>query len=144
MSLGAQLGIPGERLAATVTRLNEFAATGVDLDFHRGETDIERYYGDALVKPNPCLVPLVEPPFLCDRGQPWRNRNQGGLQTAASARAFSESGAVLPGLYALGNCSTSVMGHTYRGAGATLSAFATFGYIAARHATNGEVTESGS
>jgi len=45
-----------------------------------------------------------------------------------------ENGDAIPGLYAIGNCSASVMGHTYPGAGATLGPATTFGYIAARHA----------
>jgi 3-oxosteroid 1-dehydrogenase len=47
---------------------------------------------------------------------------------------LKESGEVIPGLYAVGNCSASVMGHSYPGAGSTLGPATTFGYIAAHHA----------
>lgn len=134
-ALAAQLGMSSDTLTATVDRLNEFARTGVDLDFHRGETEIERYYGDARVEPNPCLAPLRRPPFYAIEVHPGEIGTKGGLRTDASARVLTEAGAVIPGLYAFGNCSASVMGRTYPGAGATLSAAATFGYVAARHAT---------
>jgi 3-oxosteroid 1-dehydrogenase len=133
-ALAAQLGIDAEGLSATVARLNEYARTGVDLDFHRGETHIERYYGDERVEPNPCLAPLSKPPFYAIEVNPGEIGTKGGLQTDASARVLAQSGQVIPGLYAFGNCSASVMGRTYPGAGATLSAAATFGYIAAKHA----------
>jgi 3-oxosteroid 1-dehydrogenase len=45
-----------------------------------------------------------------------------------------EAGEVIPGLYAIGNCSASAMGHTYPGPGSTLGPATTFGYVAAHHA----------
>jgi 3-oxosteroid 1-dehydrogenase len=134
--LAALLDIDAKGLTATVEKLNEYARSGVDLEFHRGETDIERYYGDARVTPNPCLAPLEAPPFYALEVNPGEIGTKGGLQTDASARVLRESGEVIPGLYAFGNCSASVMGRSYPGAGATLSAAATFGYIAARHVTS--------
>jgi 3-oxosteroid 1-dehydrogenase len=38
---------------------------------------------------------------------------------------------VIAGLYAAGNASSAVMGHTYAGPGATIGPALTFGYLAA-------------
>ncbi len=40
-------------------------------------------------------------------------------------------GSVIDGLYAAGNCSSAVMGHTYAGPGATIGPAMVFGYLAA-------------
>jgi 3-oxosteroid 1-dehydrogenase len=40
---------------------------------------------------------------------------------------------VIDGLYAAGNASTPVMGHTYPGPGGTIGPAMTFGYLAALH-----------
>jgi 3-oxosteroid 1-dehydrogenase len=44
-----------------------------------------------------------------------------------------EDGSVIDGLYAAGNASAPVMGHTYAGPGATIGPAITFGYLAALH-----------
>ena len=48
-------GLPVDALTATVERFNGFARSGVDEDFHRGESAYDRYYGDPTNKPNPNL-----------------------------------------------------------------------------------------
>ena len=56
---------------------------------------------------------------------------KGGLRTDERARVLRADGSPIPGLYAAGNASASVMGHSYAGAGATIGPAMTFGYIAA-------------
>ena len=91
----------------------------------------ERYYSDPSVKPNPCLGPIVKPPFYAARLDAGELGTKGGLLADESARVLREDGSVIEGLYAIGNCSAALMGRTYAGPGATLGPAMTFGYIAA-------------
>ena len=56
---------------------------------------------------------------------------KGGLVTDERARVLRPDGSVIEGLYAAGNASSAVMGHTYAGPGATIGPAMTFGYLAA-------------
>jgi 3-oxosteroid 1-dehydrogenase len=127
-------GIDAEGLAETVERFNGFARTGVDLDFHRGESAYNHYYGDPTVKPNPNLAPLARAPFYAVALYPGDVGTAGGIVADENARALREDGSVIPGLYVTGNSSAAVVGRCYPGAGASVGPSMTFGYIAARHA----------
>ena len=133
-ALASRLGVDPQGLRETVTRFNEQAPGGVDLDFHRGETAFDRFYGDPTVEPNPCMAPIDAAPFYGMEVFPGELGTKGGLRTDAQARVLREDGSPIEGLYATGNCSASVMGRTYPGPGSTLGPTTTFGYIAARHA----------
>ncbi|SHM60564.1 3-oxosteroid 1-dehydrogenase [Cryptosporangium aurantiacum] len=129
--LAEKIGVPAEALEQTVARFNGFASTGKDLDFGRGESAYDRYYGDPRVKPNPCLAELVKPPFHAVKIVPGDLGTKGGLVTDERSRVLREDGSVIPGLYAAGNTSAQVMGRTYAGPGATLGPAMTSGYLAA-------------
>lgn len=131
-ALAAQIGVDAQGLAETVTRMNEYAKTGVDTDFGKGNNAFDRYYADPKVTPNPCLAPIVDAPFYAVRLYPGEIGTKGGLLTDEAARVLRADGSVIRGLYAVGNCSAAVMGKTYAGAGATLGPAMTFGYLAAR------------
>ena len=128
--LAEKLGVPAESLSATVTRFNAFAEKGVDEDFGRGKSHYDRYYGDPTVKPNPCLAALVQGPFYAAEIVPGDLGTKGGLVTDTAARVLREDGSAIEGLYASGNSSVPVMGHTYAGPGATIGPALTFGYLA--------------
>jgi 3-oxosteroid 1-dehydrogenase len=130
-SLAAQAGIDADGLSASVGRFNAFCAAGVDEDFRRGDSAYDRYYGDPRVRPNPNLYPLARPPFYAARIVPGDLGTKGGLRTDERARVLRPDGSVIAGLYAAGNASAPVMGHSYAGAGATIGPAMTFGYIAA-------------
>ena len=53
--LATKAGLPVDEFTATVDRFNGFARSGVDADYHRGESAYDRYYGDPTNKPNPNL-----------------------------------------------------------------------------------------
>lgn len=132
--LATLLGVDPEGLKESVRKNDKYARTGIDLDFQRGETIYDRYYGDAKVEPNPCIGPIDTPPYYAIEVFPGEVGTKGGLTVDARARVLTEAGEVIGGLYAIGNCSSSVMGRSYPGAGATIGPAMAFGYIAASDA----------
>jgi succinate dehydrogenase/fumarate reductase flavoprotein subunit len=132
--LADRIGVDATALQATVARHNEFARTGVDTDFGKGETELNRFNGDAEHRPNPCLGRLETPPFYALTVWPADIAVSAGLATDANARVRSTDGQLIPGLYACGNDMASVMGGSYPGPGTTLGPAIVFAYRAARHA----------
>lgn len=118
----------------TAERVAHFSKIGVDEDFAKGGNAYDRYYGDQTIKPNPCLAPLAKPPFYAFPVKPGDIGTKGGVDVDVNGQAMDTAGNPINGLYAIGNTSSSVMGHTYPGAGSTLGPAMTFGYVAARHA----------
>ena len=114
---------------------------GVDEDFHRGESAYDKYYSDPRVKPNPSLHTIDQAPFYAVKIVPGDLGTKGGLVTDERARVLRPDGSVIAGLYAAGNVSSAVMGHTYAGPGATIGPALAFGYLAAEDiaASVGEV-----
>lgn len=131
-ALAGKIGVDVNGLKATITDMNGFAEKGVDPQFGKGITSIDRYYSDPSVKPNSCLGPIVKAPFYAVQMYPGEIGTKGGLVTDPQARVLREDGSVIAGLYAVGNTSAPVMGATYPGAGSTLGPAMTFGYVAAR------------
>jgi len=132
--LAEKLGVDVENLQNTVTRFNEMARAGKDLDFGRGESAADRYYGDDRVGPNPCMAPLDKAPYYAIPLFPGDLGTKGGLVTDTTARVLKEDGQVIPGLYAAGNSSASIMGRTYPGAGGTIGPALCYGFLAAEAA----------
>ena len=54
--------LSAKAVAETVERFNGFARSGVDEDFHRGDSAYDKYYSDPTVKPNPNLGSIEKPP----------------------------------------------------------------------------------
>jgi len=134
--LAGKLGIDAANLEQTVLRFNQFAKTGKDLDFHRGDSVYDRVYSDPRVKPNPNLGEITQPPFFAVKVWPGDLGTKGGLLTNECAQVLREDGSSVPGLYAAGNTSASVMGRTYPGPGSTIGPAMVFGMIAGRHAAS--------
>ena len=141
--LAAQIDVPPGALTETVRRFNGFAETGVDADFHRGESAYDKYYSDPTVKPNPSLHVIDQAPFYAVKIVPGDLGTKGGLVTDERARVVRADGSVVTGLYAAGNCSAAVMGRTYAGPGATIGPALTFGYLAAETIAEEAVTALG-
>jgi 3-oxosteroid 1-dehydrogenase len=130
--LARQTGIDGQGLATSIKAMNEYALTGKDLEFGRGDSTYDRYYGDPTVTPNPCLAPIAEPPYYAMRVDPGDFATHGGLATNPNAQVLNGRGDPIPGLYAIGNTAGAIL-PTYPGPGATLGPAMTFGWQAAKH-----------
>ncbi len=130
--LAEKVGIDPDGLEATVERFNGYAETGKDLELERGDSVYDRYYGDPRVEPNPCLGPVIKPPFYAMRIDPGDFGTQGGMVVTPDAQVLKEDDIPIAGLYAIGNCSAPVLPN-YPGPGSTLGPSMTFGYQAAKH-----------
>ncbi|CAK7200803.1 hypothetical protein SEUCBS139899_003502 [Sporothrix eucalyptigena] len=134
--LAAALGIDAAGLQETQKRFNGFVDKGVDEDFARGTSVYDYYLGDpAYGNKNRNLGKIEKGPFYAVKIWPGDLGTKGGVLTDELGRALKETSAgqyeVIPGLYAAGNSSASVMGRTYPGAGSTLGPGLTFAWIAA-------------
>ena len=131
--LAGQAGIDAKGLEMTVAEFNKHAVDGRDPAFGKGTRAYNRYQGDALHGPNPCVAPLEHAPYYAIKLVIGDLGTYAGIKTDASARALNANGQPIAGLYAVGNDMTSIMGGNYPGAGITLGPALTFGYIAGRH-----------
>lgn len=128
-----QAGLPWATLKQTIENFNKHAKVGKDPEFLRGDDPYDCYYGDPKVKPNPTLRALDKGPFYAFPVYPGDIGTNGGLVINENAQVVGKDGNPIPGLYAAGNTTASVMGYSYPAAGATLGPAMTFGYLAARH-----------
>jgi 3-oxosteroid 1-dehydrogenase len=131
-----------DKLIASVTRFNEFARKGKDEDFHRGERAYDNFYADPTHKPSSTLGTLERGPFYAYRFYPGDIGTTGGAVTDVHARVLKEDGTAIPGLYATGNSTASVMGRAYPGGGSCVGPSFLWGYVAARHAMSATNAES--
>jgi hypothetical protein len=138
--LARRIGLQPASLAVTVARFNGFAQSGVDADFGRGNNIYDRNNGDAAHYPNPCLGPIVTPPFFALAVLPTPLSTSLGLRADANARACDAEGKPIRGLYVCGNDMQSAFGGEYPGAGAQLGQAMTFAWVAARHAAGVELS----
>ena len=141
-ALARVCGIDPAGLGETVARFNANAVRGVDPDFARGQNAYNRANGDAGHHPNPALGPLATSPFFALRIVPGDLGTFYGLDTTPDAQVRDINGQAIPGLYAVGNDMASVMGGAYIGAGITIGAAMTFGYVAAKHMAAQEPQEN--
>jgi 3-oxosteroid 1-dehydrogenase len=129
--LAEQLGIEPGALARTFERFNGFARSGIDEDFHRGDDEWDRRWGDPSQTPNPTLGTLERAPFYALRIHAGALATRGGLRVNRHGQVLSAlpGRGPIPGLYAAGNSSNAGPAMAYPGPGATIGAAMTFGYI---------------
>ncbi|GAA2976049.1 3-oxosteroid 1-dehydrogenase [Microbacterium terrae] len=135
--LAVSCGIDPQGLEQQVAEFNRHAAAGEDPQFGRGTSAYNVCLGDPGGSvPNAAVGPLESGPFYAFRVFPSDVGTCGGLITDEAARVLTADGPI-PGLYATGNTTATVMGRHYLGAGASIANSMVFGYVAARHALGG-------
>lgn len=132
--LAAKIEVPPEVLRESVAAANERARTGVDNEYHRGETAYDQCYGDATRGfKNPSLGPCETAPFYALPLHPGNVSTMHGVSVNENAQVLDEAGKPVQGLYAVGLDQNSVMRGTYPGGGSSIGPGMTFGYRAGLH-----------
>jgi 3-oxosteroid 1-dehydrogenase len=132
-ALADKIGIPAPELATTITRFNASARQGVDEEFGRGSNFYNAFLGDPKHKPNACLGEIEKGPFYACRLDLGDLGSKGGPVTNIDGQVMGMDEKPIDGLYAVGNCASTLMGRAYPGAGVTLGSTMIFGYLAASH-----------
>ncbi|MBK8018751.1 MAG: FAD-dependent oxidoreductase [Betaproteobacteria bacterium] len=128
--LAKAIGVDAATLQATIETFNEHARRGEDPAFGKGSKAYNRYQGDALNTPNPCVRAIETGPFYAIKLVIGDIGTFAGLAVDAQTRVLDANKQPIPGLHAVGNDAASVMGGNYPGAGITLGPALTFGYVA--------------
>ena len=115
--LAKQLGMPADKLEATVAEFNKMVEAKNDPKFGRKLFD----------------RPIVKPPFYATPRAPSIHHTMGGLQISTNAQVLDKKGKPIPGLYAAGEVTGGIHGSNRLGANATADVL-TFGRIAAKSA----------
>lgn len=133
--LAVQINVDPKVLKGQIERFNEDARQGRDTEFQRGARAYDNWLGDIVYKPSQAIGPVDKPPFYAAPVYPGDLGTYGGVVTDAFARVLREDGSVIPGLYATGTSTASVMGRYYPGAGSSIGPSFVWGYVAAKHAS---------
>jgi len=132
--LAHEIGVDADQLEQTVERYNGFAEIGVDEDFGRGSSELNRFNGDPQSKPNPCLRRVGPGPYYALAVWPSDLASSAGLRTDSFGRVLASDGTILLGLYAVGTDASSIFRGTYPGPGTMIGPAIVFGWRAAMHA----------
>jgi hypothetical protein len=127
-------------LVTTIKRFNDFAKTGKDLDFHRGERQVELLFNgptaSAPTGPNPTMFPISENgPFYAALLGGGNLDTKGGPKTSAHGKVLDTSDRPIAGLYGVGNCVASASARAYWAGGATIGPILALSYLAAKTAS---------
>lgn len=115
--LAKQLGMPADKLEATVAEFNKMVEAKNDPKFGRKLFD----------------RPIVKPPFYATPRALSIHHTMGGLQISTNAQVLDKNGKPIPGLYAAGEVTGGIHGSNRLGGNATADVL-TFGRIAAKSA----------
>ncbi|MCU1692313.1 MAG: FAD-binding dehydrogenase [Frankiales bacterium] len=131
--LAGKIGVPPAALAETVAANDRYAAEGVDPEFGKGATEVDRALGDPTHRPNPCLGPISTAPFYAVQVFPGGSSTMLGLKTDAAARVLDkDTGRPVPGLYACGLDMNALWRGREPAHGSYIALGMTFGHLAGR------------
>jgi flavocytochrome c len=118
--LAGLLDLPVDNVVGSVARYNRLVAEGEDSDF---------------LKSSEFLRPIATPPFYGAQLR-WATiaLTSVGLRIDTEARVLTDTSAVIPGLFAAGECTGGVLGDVYVGSGNSYSNCIVFGRAAGRSA----------
>jgi 3-oxosteroid 1-dehydrogenase len=125
-----------KNLAATIERFNGFASGGKDLDFKRGERQVEHLFNGSVAPspsaPNPTMYPVSgEGPYYAALLAGGNLDTKGGPKTNVSGQVVDDQDKPIAGLYGVGNCVASASARAYWAGGATIGPILAFAYLAA-------------
>jgi succinate dehydrogenase/fumarate reductase flavoprotein subunit len=129
--LAQAIGVDGCTLKNTIERHNRFAESGVDEDFGRGTSELNRFNGDPDNKPNPCLRKIGPGPYFAVAVWPSDLASSAGLRTDINGRVLTSERRPIPGLYAVGADAASIFRGTYPGPGTMIGPAMVFAWRAA-------------
>ena len=137
--LAEKIGVDAAGLAETVAGFNEMARTGVDADFHRGDSAYDRWSGDGEYRFTKAstLGRIDQAPFYAVPVESGTLGTSGGPRIDAQGRVLDTRLEPIPGLYAAGNVASAPTAMAYGGAGGTLGPILVFGRLAGLSAAAG-------
>jgi 3-oxosteroid 1-dehydrogenase len=132
------------KLKAAITRFNELAKTGRDVDFGRGDRGVEQLFNGAVKeepgRKNPTMWPISDQgPYYAALVTGGTLDTKGGPKASPDGQVLDTQDKPIPGLYGVGNCVASASGRGYWAGGATLGPIIAFAYRAARAANKEQV-----
>jgi 3-oxosteroid 1-dehydrogenase len=122
-------------LEATVARFNGFVKAGRDEDFHRGESQWERFCapGPGPDSANGGLGSIAVPPFYAAPYYRAILVTKGGPRTNERGQVLRPDRSIIAGLYCAGVAMANPIGSKAVGAGTTIGPCLTWGYICGRN-----------
>ena len=125
-----------KNLAATIQRFNGFATGGRDLDFKRGERQVELLFNGSVAPspsaPNPTMFPVSDQgPYYAALLTGGNLDTKGGPKTNVAGQVVDDQDKPIAGLYGVGNCVASASARAYWAGGATIGPILAFSYLAA-------------
>ena len=126
----------GKNLAVTIQRFNGFATGGRDLDFKRGERQVELLFNGSVAPspsaPNPTMFPISDQgPYYAALLTGGNLDTKGGPKTNVAGQVVDDQDKPIAGLYGVGNCVASASARAYWAGGATIGPILAFSYLAA-------------